>query len=149
MRFHYRLDPLVRLRTAQRDAAQAEVARATREVEARLRESEALGRQIEGAHDAMRAANRRGGVIRADEQLRLRDYLHWQRDLLAAKEREVERLREALARALAALHEMRRSAKALELHRGRVRTQFEQRRQRAAAHDADDRWLGRRVKRPQ
>lgn len=147
-RFKYRLDPLARLRAAQRDAARAEAARATRELELHMQEGDAIAQRMQAAQDAVRESSRRGAAIRPDEQLRMREYLHRQRDQQAAKAHEVEHARLEQARALAALQGAHQTSKALNLHRERMRGQFEQHRKRAAANAADDRWLARRAKRP-
>ena len=146
-RFRYRLEPLAKLRAAERDALVVEAARAAREVERRSSEHERIGRRVERAEWALRTLNRGGAEIRVDEQLRLRGYLRLQRD---ERERAGHELAGALReqnRVLAALQDKQRDAKALETHRERKLRRFDEERARASAKAADERWLQRRERR--
>jgi flagellar export protein FliJ len=143
-KFAYRLEALIRLRSAERDAAGAQAAEAAREVEQRSRECDALVHGIERAEGELRALCASGASIAVDAQLRLQAYLHAERQRLRDKRRELDEANQRMARRRAELQERSRDARALELHRERKRVAFDLERQRAAHHAADESWLARR-----
>jgi flagellar biosynthesis chaperone FliJ len=143
-RFEYRLEPLARLRAAQGDTARAAAAQARATVEARRKDCDEAEQRIGEAQQAMREAARQGAPIRPEEQLRLRAYLQRLVAERAARRRELETAEQAQARVLESLRALRQQARTLELHRGRQRGEFEQRRERTSAAQADERWLGAR-----
>ena len=140
----YRLDPLISLRSAERDALQDEMRRAAGEVEKRTRECEDLLRDISSVEGALRKALRSGASIAVDEQLRLQGYLDGRRRAREAKQRELDQATVEMHRVLEQLTAKQRDAKALEKHRDRKRQQFDLEQSRLALKVADDQWLRRK-----
>jgi flagellar export protein FliJ len=143
-RFKYRLEPLISLRSAERDALQEEMRRAAGEVERRTHECEDLSREIASAEGALRNALRSGASIAIDEQMRLQSYLDGRRRAREAKQRELEAASLEMHRVLDRLTAKQRDAKALEKHRDRKRRQFDLEQSRLALKAADDQWLRRK-----
>jgi len=143
-RFKYRLDPLISLRSAERDALQGEMRRAAEELDRRTREFEDLARDIGSLESALRELLRSGASIAVDEQLRLQGYLEQRRREREAKQRALDEASRAMHRVLEQLTAKQRDAKALEKHRDRKREQFDQAQSRLAIKAADDQWLRRK-----
>src|SRR5262245_12300714 len=143
-RFRYRLDPLIRLRSAERDALKGDVRRAAEEVDRRTSEVERVSREVSEAEGELRAALRSGAAIAVDEQMRLQAYLKQRRAQRVAKQRELDQATLAMSRVLEELISKQRDAKTLEKHRDRQQRQFEQTESRVALNAADDQWLRKR-----
>jgi flagellar export protein FliJ len=142
--FRYRLQPLIGLRSAERDALQGEMRRAAAEVENRTRECEELGRDIVAAERRLRGLLADGASIAVDEQLRLQGYLDSCRRRRDLKRRELDEASQALHRVLEQLLAKQREAKALEKHRDRQRRDFDQAQARLALRAADEDWMRRK-----
>jgi hypothetical protein len=140
-KFRYRLEALIRLRAAERDALKTALERAAEEVERRSRACEAVARAIELAESELRALYRDGADLPLDGQLRLQLYLKQQRAIRTAKQREVDEASRAMHLALSELELKLQDTKALESHRERKRQQFDEIQARAAMHTADEQWL--------
>jgi hypothetical protein len=147
-KFEYRLEALIRLRSAERDAAKASAAQAAREVELRSRECDAIGHSIEHAEGELRALCASGASIAIDEQMRLQAYLRQERARHKAKRRELGEAVQNMARLSNEAQTRSRDTRALELHRDRKRRAFDVDRQRAALNAADELWLARRKDKP-
>jgi hypothetical protein len=143
-RFRYRLDTLIRLRLAERDALSGEVACAMREVEKRARECEAVSHAIELAERMLRSLRRDGAPLSLDEELRLQSYLGLRRRQHEAKQRELDDASRAMEKLLSDLEAKRRDAKALENDRDRQRRRFDEHAARIALNAADEQWLRRK-----
>ncbi len=143
-RFAYRLDTLIRLRSAERDAASAAAAQAAREVEQRSRECDAIVHAIERAEGELRALCASGESIAIDAQLRLQFYLRAERQRQRDKRRELDEATKVMDRLSTELQARSRDARALELHRERKRRAFDVERQRASLNAADEQWLAAR-----
>jgi flagellar biosynthesis chaperone FliJ len=117
-RFSYRLDSLIRLRSAERDALGGELARVTREFD--------------------------GARMSVDEELRMQSYLAQRRRERETKQRERDEAMRVVDKALAELQAKRRDAMALEAHRDRQRRRFDGEQARVALNSADDQWLRRK-----
>ena len=142
-RFAYRLERLLTLRGAEREALRAPVAAAAAEVERREREAAALTDGIRRVEEALRSL-RGGERIAVDEQLRLQAWLRRERQLEQAKRAEVDAALNALARVAGELQDKHRETKVLESHKDRSRRRHEDAAARAALKSADDAWLARR-----
>jgi flagellar biosynthesis chaperone FliJ len=140
-RFRYRLDSLIRLRSAERDALSGEAARAAREVQDRARECEELAQAVELAERMLRTLRRDGASISVDEELRLQSYLGLHRRQREAKQRELDQASRSMEKALAELQAKQRDARALESHRERQRRRFDEQAARVALNGADEQWL--------
>jgi flagellar biosynthesis chaperone FliJ len=145
-RFAYRLETLIRLRSAERDAASAAAAQAAREVERRSRECDAIVHAIEGAEAELRALCASGESIAVDAQLRLQLYLRAERQRHRDKRHELGEATKVMDRLSTELQERSRDARALELHRERKRRAFDVDQQRASLNAADEQWLARKDK---
>jgi flagellar biosynthesis chaperone FliJ len=143
-RFSYRLDSLIKLRSAERDALSGEVARATREFETRTRERAEISRTIDLAESLLRALRRDGARMSVDEELRMQSYLGLRRRERETKQRELDAASRAMEKALAELQAKQRDAMALEAHRDRQRRRFDEQQSRVALNTADDQWLRKR-----
>lgn len=143
-RFSYRLETLIRLRAAERDALRSEVARATRTLEDRTRECDAISRSVEMAESMLRGLRRSGAQMSVDEEMRLQEYLHHRRQQHEAKQRELADAARARLQVLSELQSKQQDAKALEAHRSRQRRRFDDAQARAALNTADDQWLRRK-----
>ena len=142
--FRYRLQPLIGLRSAERDALQGDMRRAAAEVEKRGGELEQLSREIVAAEGRLRGLLADGASIAVDEQLRLQGYLDSCRKRREAKRRELDEASQALHRVLEQLLAKQREAKTLEKHRERQRRDFDQAQARLAHRAADELWLRRK-----
>ena len=143
-RFTYRLDPLIKLRAAERDALKGEVRRAAEEVHRRTEAVEQVARDVVAAEGALRAALRSGAAIAIDEQQRLQAYLKQRRVQREARQRELDDATVAMNRVLEQLNSKQRDTRTLEKHRDRQRKQFDQTESRVALNAADDQYLRRR-----
>lgn len=143
-RFSYRLDSLIRLRSAERDALGSELARATRELESRTRQCDEIARAIDLAESLLRGSRRGGARMAVDEELRTQAYLAQRRRERDASERERDAAARVVDKALAELQAKSRDTMALEAHRDRQRRRFDGEQARVALNSADDRWLGRK-----
>ena len=143
-RFSYRLDSLIRLRSAERDALSGELARVGRELESRTRECEEISRAIDLAEGLLRALRRDGARMSVDEELRMQSYLAQRRRERETKQRERDVAMRAVDKALAELQAKSRDAMALEAHRDRQRRRFDGEQARVALNTADDQWLRRK-----
>jgi hypothetical protein len=146
-KFAYRLEALIRLRGAERDALKASRTQAAREVEKRSRECDDIGHAIQQAEWALRALLRSGESIAVDEQLRLQAYLQEERRRHKAKRKDLDEAVLTMSRVSAELAARQRDAKALELHKERKRRQFDESELRASLNAADDVWLSQHKKR--
>lgn len=142
--FHYRLEPLARLRAAERDALKAELERAAGEVDRKARERDRVARGIERAEEDLRALRHGGAHLSVDAQLRVQRYLQQQRELKAARQRELDEAARVVEVKLGELQLKLQDTKALENHRERQRRQFDEVQLRGALNTADERWLGRK-----
>jgi hypothetical protein len=145
-KFAYRLEALIRLRSAERDALKAPMQEAAREVERRSRECEEILRAIERGEAELRALLASGASIAVDEQLRVQAYLGAERARHAAKRRELAEAIERSTRLMSELAARSRDTRALELHRQRKRREFDEEAGRALLNAADAQWLARRTK---
>jgi hypothetical protein len=143
-RFTYRLESLIRLRTAERDALRTDVERATGAYQSKARECQNLSRAIELAEGELRALYRSGSELPLDGHARLQVYLKQQRELRRAKQVELEDASRAMDRAIAALELKLQDTKALESHRARKRRQFDEQETRLELNAADEQWLRRK-----
>ena len=143
-KFKYRLESLVKLRSAERDALKNDVERASGEVQKRTRERDDIERTIELAEDELRALYRGGADLSLDAQSRLQLYLRQQRGLRSAKQRELEEATRVMQAVLCALELKVQDTKALEKHRDRQRRQFDDVQTRVTLHAADEQWLRRK-----
>ena len=143
-RFRYRLDSLIRLRAAERDALSGELASARRELENRTRECDEISHAIDLAEGLLRALRRDGARMSVDEELRVQSYLGLRRREREAKQRGRDEALRAVETALAELQAKQRDAMALEAHRDRQRRRFDEQQARVALNSADDQWLRRK-----
>ena len=142
--FKYRLESLVKLRAAERDALKTDMARAAERVEKKARECADIAREVELAESELRTLNRSGAELSLDGQLRLQLYLKQRREKRAAKQRELDEVSRAMELVLAQLQLKVQDTKALESHRDRKRRQFDEGQARASLHAADEQWMRRR-----
>ena len=142
-KFEYRLEALIRLRSAERDALKVSANEAAHAVEQRSRECDDLVHAISRAEDALRELCASGERIAVDEQLRLQAYLGEERRRHKDKRRELGEAVERMSKISAELQARSRDARALELHRERQRHAHDAERQRAAFDAADELWLSR------
>jgi flagellar biosynthesis chaperone FliJ len=145
--FAYRLEALIRLRGAERDAAKASRAQAALEVEKRSRECDDIRQAIQQAEWGLRALLRSGESIAVDEQMRLQAYLQEERGRHKAKRHELDEAMQSMSRLSAELAARQRAAKALELHKERKRRQFDESELRSSLNATDDLWLAQRKRR--
>ena len=143
-RFIYRLDPLIKLRAAERDVLKGEARRAAEEVHQRTEAVEQVARDVVAAEGALRAALRSGAAIAIDEQQRLQAYLKQRRVQREARQRELDDATIAMNRVLEQLNSKQRDTRTLEKHRERQRKQFDQAESRVALNAADDQYLRKR-----
>jgi flagellar biosynthesis chaperone FliJ len=143
-KFIYRLEALIRLRGAERDAAGAEATQAKREVERRARECDEIGQAIALLEALLREQRAGGRAISVDEQVRTQDYLRLRRAVLEGKQRELADASRTMLRLLGEFQKKRQEARTLEKHRERQRSRFTQTHARAALTTADDQWLRRK-----
>jgi flagellar export protein FliJ len=143
-RFQYRLEPLIRLRSAERDVLKGEMRQAAEEVEKRTREVEQVSREVQAAESELRAALRSGAAIAVDEQQRLQGYLKQRREQREAKQRSLDAASQAMFQVIERLNAKQQDTRALEKHRERQRRQFDQAEARVALNSADDQWLRKR-----
>lgn len=143
-KFRYRLEPLVKLRSAERDALKAELERAADEVDRKAAECDLLARAIDRAEGELRALCRGGAELPLDAHQRLQLYLRRQRELRGAKQRELDAAALVVERKLSELQLKLQDTKALESHRERKRRQFDDTQLRALMSAADERWLARK-----
>ena len=143
-KFTYRLEALVKLRSAERDALKTDLERANDAVESKARECDDLKRAIELAESALRALYRAGSELPLDGQQRLQLYLKQQRELRGAKQRELEEASRAMMRVLSELELKVQDTKALESHRERKQRQFDEQELRLNLNAADEQWMRRK-----
>jgi hypothetical protein len=137
-KFEYRLEALIRLRSAERDALKTSANEAAREVEKRSRECDDLVHVISRAEGELRELCASGERIAVDEQMRLQAYLGEERRRHKAKRRELGEAVERMNKISAELQARSRDARALELHRERKRHAHDAEQQRASFDAADE-----------
>jgi hypothetical protein len=142
--FTYRLESLIKLRSAERDSMRSDLQRAIACAEQRAKERDALTAAIARAELEVRALRASGGSIFPDSELRLHDYLAQQRKLREAKQREVDEAEREVHKAMSALEVKLQDVKALEKHRSRQHRRFEEDAVRAGFNAADDQWMRRK-----
>ena len=143
-KFRYRLESVIKLRAAERDALKGDLERANDAVERKARECDALKATIEGAERELRALYASGAELRLDGQLRLQAYLKQQRELRRARQTELEEASRAMMRVLSELELKVQDTKALENHRARKRRQFDEQEMRIVMNAADEQEMRRK-----
>jgi hypothetical protein len=143
-KFRYRLESVIKLRAAERDALKGDLERANAAVESKARECDALREAIELAESELRALYRSGAELPLDGQLRLQAYLKQQRELRRARQRELEEASRAMMRVLSELELKVQDTKALESHRARKRRQFDEQQMRVIMNAADEQEMRRK-----
>jgi flagellar biosynthesis chaperone FliJ len=141
--FAYRLERLLTLRGAEREALRAPVAAAAQEVERREHELQAIAGGIRRVESGLRAV-RGGERIAVDEHLRLQVFLKRERRLEQTKRDELDQAQRTLTRAVDELQAKHRDARALQSHKERSRRRHDDAQARVALKEADDAWLARK-----
>lgn len=142
-RFKYRLDSLLKLWGAQRDGLKRDVQNAMAELDGKLGERNEIDQKIKWAEEELRELSRGGGQLPVDDYLRYQTYLRDLRARHQAKQAEVERAAQTADKVQSELKTKAMDTKALERHKGRKRSEFLQRTDRAVALSDDDGWLHR------
>jgi len=143
-KFKYRLDSLLGLLSAERDAAAFEARRARGEVEAKQRDLDLVSRTIESAQADLRCLYRNGADLSVARQIGLHEYLSVQRERSVGAQRQLADAEHSAERAAMAVEAKARDAAVLEKHRARVLRRIDADAARAALTAADEHWLGRK-----
>jgi hypothetical protein len=144
IKFKYRLETLIRLRSAERDALKTEVERALSEVQMKTSERESITRSIRLAEEELRSRCCSGVELDLENQRRVQLYLRQQWEKQRTKQLEVQEAARAASSLVSQLDLKLKDAKALENHRERKRRQFDGERLRVAMNAADEQWAHRR-----
>jgi len=142
-RFTYRLESLMRLRAAERDAAAMRKMLAERALERCLNQCDEIMRSVVRVENELRKRRAGGQAIAVDEELRAQRYLEMRRKELDVRRSSLVQARRELAQRTDELDNKRRDAKALEKQRHRMKARFVEDEMRAALKAADEQWLRR------
>ena len=147
-RFVHRLDPLMKLRAAERDALTVSAAAALREADQRTHEWQAAARSVARAEAALRELRASGRRLAPDQELRLLGYIAAERSRQDAALGRRDQAVQAAAGVRSELEGKQRDVKALERHRSRERSRLDEHERSAAQKASDDAWLARRGRGP-
>lgn len=140
-RFHYPIEPVLRVRRWDLDAAKAEQVRAGRVLSERSDEARQLGASIAALEAMLREAHQQGAAIDMDRQRGLTAYLASQRQDFQAKLEELRQTQQAYDATRLASLEAKQKLMVLEKHKEGKQQEHMQDHVRQEQKQSDDLWL--------